>query len=108
MIDLGILESDLPNLPFKPVHWFCMVDGCNCKTKVRDYGVSPIYWWPVKVRRNKDGSWRGGWSNCLHGYICSRHFREYKADHMTFMREHCRDHKKMFEKIILITKKQKT
>lgn len=95
VINMDIRESDLPNLPYTPVHWFCIVPNCNCKTTVRDYGIAPIYWWPVKITRKErntyeweeDGTWkggrkiqvwRGGWATALHGYICSKHWDEMK------------------------------
>lgn len=102
--EMGILESDLVNLPYKPVKWFCLVEGCNCNTIVRDYGISPIYFWPVIVRRKEGGLWRGGWTSCLHGYICSKHFKQYKTDHISFIRKHVRDDQAMLNKIVPIKK----
>lgn len=85
---MGILESDLPNLPYKPMYWQCCVKDCRGKAKIRDYGISPFYFWPVKVIREigKDGvgRWRGGWINYDHGYICSKHFPEYKKGSRSF------------------------
>lgn len=103
VIEMGILESDLPGLPFKPVKWVCMVEGCSCYTGLRDYGIFPYYFWPVKVKRSKD-SWRGGWTEYTHGYICSKHFPEYKKSPMAFMRKHGTSLKHFKERIIHITK----
>jgi hypothetical protein len=95
---MGILESDLPNLPHKLLKWRCICDGCRGVTKLRDYGISPIYYWPVKVRRykNKAGEdmWRGGWTNLDHGYICGKHWHQYKLDPDHFYRKYLIDHLK--------------
>lgn len=104
VIEMGILDSDLPNLPYKLVNWHCMVADCRCKTKIRDYGIAPLYYWPVKIFRGKNGSWRGGWADCTHGYICSRHFKEYEKDPRAFCRQHQRDHGAMLAKITPIVK----
>jgi len=81
---MGVLESDLPNLPYTLVKWKCMCIGCKGATKLRDYGIAPFYYWPVKVVRSRDKAgvttWRGGWTNMEHGYICSKHFPQYKLD----------------------------
>lgn len=107
--EMGVLESDLPNLPFKTARWYCMVEGCKCKTTIRDYGLAPIYWWPVKVLRlsDADGTWRGGWTSALHGYICSRHFKEYRKNRYAFCRKHARTEKSMLERVVIIDKKSK-
>ena len=74
--DMDIRDSDLPNLPFTMVKWHCLVPGCKAHTKVRDYGLVPFYYWPVKVRYYKDGKWRGGWlENAGHWYLCSKHWK---------------------------------
>lgn len=98
VIDMGILESDIPNLPYKPMHRFCIVDGCKGKTTIRDYGIAPLYFWPVKITRTKT-KWRGGWVSSLHGYICSKHFKEYNAGHVAFMRKHITNDKTMMDKV---------
>jgi hypothetical protein len=74
-----------------------MVPDCSCKTIIRDYGMFPIYWWPVKVRRKKDGSWRGGWTTALHGYICGKHFKEYLLNSRQFEYKYGRDEKRLIE-----------
>lgn len=107
VIEMGILESDLPGLPFKPAKWICIVKGCHHSTKIRDYGIAPFYFWPVKVVRAKDGSWRGGWTDLSHGYICGKHFPEYKKYSNEFFRNHARAEKELNETIIHITQKKK-
>lgn len=99
--DQDIRESDLPNLTYKLIHWLCMVPGCRGKAKIRDYGLAPLYWWPVQVRRfQKDGQdmWRGGWIQLDHGYICSRHFQVYKLDPDHFFKKYIVEHlQKIYE-----------
>lgn len=104
VIDMGILESDLPNLPFKLVKWVCIVDGCTCGTKMRDYGISPIFWWPVKITRKKDGSYRGGWTDFTHGYICNRHWPEYKQGHTAFFEKYATNRIDITRSIVAIEK----
>lgn len=70
---MDIRDTDLPNLAFTMVKWFCIVDGCRGHAKVRDYGIGGYYYWPVKVIRKKDG-WRGGWFNNSHVYLCCKHW----------------------------------
>lgn len=91
VIEMGILESDLPNLPYKLVKWHCVCDGCNGATKLRDYGVSPYYFWPVKILRSGSGDeqkWRGGWTSFMDAYICSKHFAQYKLDSGHFWKKY--------------------
>jgi hypothetical protein len=104
VIEMGILESDLPNLSYSLVKWKCVVDGCRGATKLRDYGIPPLYYWPVKILREKDGAWRGGWVTPEHGYICSRHFKEYKQNSVGFWRKHANTVEYLFSKIIPIIK----
>lgn len=101
---MGILESDLPNLPYKPVKWRCVVDGCRGATRLRDYGIAPFYFWPVKIRREKNGAWRGGWVTPEHGYICSRHFVAYQKNSVGFWRSYANTVEYLFSKIIPIIK----
>jgi len=104
VIEMDILESDLPNLPYKLVWWYCMVEGCKCKTKMRDYGIPPIYYWPVRIIREKDGSWRGGWTIATHGYICSKHLKEYKQRGRQFFRDNITTEEKLLAKVVPIIK----
>lgn len=80
--EIHIREPDLKCLPFKPAKWFCIVPGCKCHVKIRDYGLSPYYYWPVKRRYPKSGGWRGGWFDHTHPYMCSRHWELYRKRQM--------------------------
>jgi hypothetical protein len=88
VIEMGILESDMPNLPYKLAKWLCMVADCKNACRVRDYGIAPLYYWPVKVRRKEDGGWYGGWVSSMHGYICSAHWPEFKKGKKAFCNKH--------------------
>lgn len=72
---MDIRDSDLPYLPYKEVWQYCIVDGCKGRCKMRDYGLFPYYWWPVKVRYSERG-YRGGWSHFMHRYACSKHWKQ--------------------------------
>lgn len=97
VIEMGILESDLPNLPYQVVKWQCMAPGCFCTTTIRDYGIAPFYWWPVRIIREEKWTphydfeknkmitkhvWRGGWFDASdHGRLCSKHWTEDWPQH---------------------------
>lgn len=72
--EMDIRDSDLPYLPFKEVWEYCIVPGCKGRCKMRDYGISPYYYWPVKISNTKHG-FRGGWVHACHGYLCSKHWK---------------------------------
>lgn len=106
-----------------------MVEGCRCKAKVRDYGIAPIYWWPVKITRkdvnthqwetDDEGKkvwrggriehiWRGGWTSAFHGYVCSRHWKEAKQQGWhTWAKKHITTSEALLAKIKPITKTKK-
>lgn len=105
---MGIVESDLPYLPFTRVYWYCMVPGCSCRIIVRDYGIGPLYYWPCKVLRKPNGGWRGGWSDYMHGYICGKHYAEYKRDQRAFVKTHTRNEQYMASRIIPLKKSCKS
>lgn len=108
VIEMGILDSDLPYLPYTLMKWYCMVDGCTCSCRVRDYGIPPLYYWPVKIHRGKDGSWRGGWTTCFHGYVCSKHFKELRQiGEGAFFRKHAGTWEYLTKKIVIDGKKRK-
>lgn len=106
VIQMGVLESDLPNLPYKFANWFCMVPGCTHKAKVRDYGLAPYYYWPVIIRRKPDG-WRGGWFRADHGYLCGAHWADLKREGRAWWRSHLISEKELLEKVQPIAKKAK-
>lgn len=74
--EMDVRDSDLPGLPYKVVHWNCIFPDCRGHAMVRDYGLGPLYYWPVKVYYNDEKQkWRGGWFDAgAHLYLCSRHW----------------------------------
>jgi len=73
--DMDVRETDLPLLPHKSVKWHCIVPGCKGCVTVRDYGITPYYYWPVKIRYTNEG-YRGGWiDSTTHYYFCSKHWK---------------------------------
>lgn len=80
VIEQGVLESDLPMLPYTLVKWRCIVPGCRGGSRAKDYGMSPFYFDPCKRRHNeKKGTWRGGWFDATgHFYVCSHHSKQWE------------------------------
>lgn len=75
---MGIMESDLQYLPFTEMRWRCVVEGCKCWGRARDYGISPFFWDPSKKKLFASGRWRGGWFDvCNHMRVCSKHGKLY-------------------------------
>lgn len=78
--EMDIRDTDLPNLPFKPGKWCCIVPGCKGGAKIKDYGIWPYFYWAVKVRRHDNGDWHGGWFVATnHVYLCSKHWPMYRT-----------------------------
>lgn len=84
--------------------------------------------WPVKVIRKeveksiwgigedykkykettKEHHWRGGWTSALHGYVCSRHWKEAKQQGWhTWAKKHITTQEALLAKIKEITKPKK-
>lgn len=83
---MDIRDTDLQYLPFKIAKWKCLIPGCKSHGRiVKDYGIPPFYFWPVKQRLYKDG-WRGGWFDAsLHWVLCNKHLAEHeKLGHEAF------------------------
>lgn len=72
--EMDIRDSDLPNLPYKLVKWKCIVKNCNRFTRMKDYGIDPLYHWGKK--KNK-------WiSVMLHFFLCPKHWPIYNRRHI--------------------------
>lgn len=81
VLDMDIQETDLPNLPYTLVRWACLIPGCRCKnTFLRDYGIAPYYYWPVKrVDMPKENRFKGGWvDSTWHWKLCFKHGAIYE------------------------------
>lgn len=76
---MGVLESDLPQLPYKFVKWQCMAPGCTSSVRVKDYGINPFYFWAIRIHHDeKKHFWRGGWFDASgHWRLCSRHWDDF-------------------------------
>lgn len=76
VIEKGILESDLSLLPYTYKKWKCIVPGCKCGSRVRDYGLGLYFYEAVKIRIDKQGDVRrGGWWNIeFHWLMCAKHW----------------------------------
>lgn len=60
-------EKELKLVPFDKRKWLCGVKGCTRHTTVKDYGLSPEYYW------------RGLWVNIsTEVFLCVNHFKQYK------------------------------
>lgn len=58
-------REELDNVAYDLKKWVCQCKGCINGTKVRDYGISPQYFWPCK---------KGGWINLnTNFFICGKH-----------------------------------
>lgn len=80
----GVAESDLPYLPYTRGKCMCIDPGCRKYCIIRDYGLSPYYFWPVERRVLKSGCWRGGWVNmAVHFFWCEKHQKTVNTDEIT-------------------------
>jgi len=48
---MAMTDAELELVPFTIVKWQCQGKGCTNGTKVRDYGIAPIYFHPRKSIR---------------------------------------------------------
>jgi hypothetical protein len=75
IIEMDIRESDLPGLPYKLVKWKCVVKSCNHYTRMKDYGLKPLFWWA-----------RGGkfkWVDItIHFLLCHKHSKIWNKRHV--------------------------
>lgn len=64
--ELELVDHDL-------VKWNCSVKGCSRHTKVKDFGIRPVYYW------------RKRWWDLTFGlYWCSKHWKFYRRLKKTF------------------------
>jgi len=67
--ELGFMTREqLDQVPFDRVRWECHCKKCtNKSTKLRDYGIHPVYYWPT-------GKDKGEWLDLNHWQlICGKH-----------------------------------
>lgn len=41
---MAMSAAELDNVPFEVARWQCKIKFCKCFTRVRDYGLAPIYY----------------------------------------------------------------
>jgi len=63
-------DKELDMVPFDVVKLICQVKGCKCHTKIRDYGLNPIYY----VRRSVKNQW---WNIYYTFFLCPKHWKFY-------------------------------
>jgi len=65
---LKMSKSELDLVPYDTVKLICQAKGCKRHTKIRDYGIAPVYY----VHRFKIGQ---QWHNVLKSYfLCAKHW----------------------------------
>lgn len=109
--EMDIKDTDLPNLPYTEVKWFCIFEGCPCgNKKVRDYGLPGYLFDPTKRRTTKHG-WKGGWFSVSNHYrACSRHWvliKRKAVDWPDFSEENAKSKFKPIDKVSKPKKKKK-
>jgi len=61
--------SELDMVPYEIVKLICQAKGCSRHTKVRDYGISPVYY--VKGFKLKER-----WHSTIQSFfLCSKHWK---------------------------------
>lgn len=66
----SMTDQELLLVPFDVVKLICQVKGCKCHTKIRCYGLHPVYY----VKRT-DIKW---WDIRKHFFLCSKHWKFYR------------------------------
>lgn len=63
----SLTKLELENVPFDKRRWQCCIKHCSCATTIKDYGISPFFWWRKK------------WIDLSRNiYICAKHHNRYK------------------------------
>lgn len=69
--------EELNNVPFDIVRWQCKIESCECFTRLRDYGITPIYY--HKSGMNSDNGF-SHWVNIeKEFFMCGKHWKQYKG-----------------------------
>lgn len=64
---IAMNDQEILMVPFDTVKWICQAKGCNRHTKLRDYGISPIYYHPKM---------KGRWQDLTKTFfLCSKHWK---------------------------------
>lgn len=63
-------KDQLAAIPHDEVWWICGVGECHNRTKVWDYGLGPLYFWPGPA----------AWVQTDRTFFaCGKHWKKYKA-----------------------------
>jgi len=66
---LNMTREELNNVDYDLKRWPCQCKKCTRGTRVRDYGISPWYYWPCKKKWVRlDETW----------LYCGKHWKFYK------------------------------
>ena len=69
--------EELEKVPFEVVRQQCKIEGCSCFTRLRDYGIHPLYF-----RKNGFVSTDIGkhnWTNVYERFfMCNKHWKMYR------------------------------
>lgn len=87
-------REELDNVDYTLKKWICGCKNCNNGTRVRDYGISPEYYWPVK---GKDE-----WVDLTRNYLmCGKHNKFMKKLEKLYGREKVEEKMIDFSKMCL-------
>jgi hypothetical protein len=73
----GLSAGELEKVPFDIVRWQCKIKFCKCYTRMRDYGMHPVYYHKRGV--TNPGNIIDHWINIDTMFLmCSKHYKRYK------------------------------
>ena len=88
-------REELDQVPYDLVKWFCQCKGCTYGSRIRDYGISPFFYWPRKGE---------GWINLNFNYLlCGKHWKLVKRLEKSYEPHHIE--RKLFDLTKLPTEK---
>lgn len=77
---MSMSQKELDLVAYDTVELICQVKGCKCYKRIRDYGLSPIYY----VKQHK-GRW---WNINKTFFLCSKHWKFYNRLSKLYGQEH--------------------
>lgn len=76
---MKMTREELENVEFDLKKWRCQCENCTRGTRIRDYGISPNYYWPAHKK----------WVNLnLTWLYCAKHWKFYKRLIKNFPNDH--------------------
>lgn len=74
----SLTPDELEQVPFDGVRWQCKIKFCKCYTRMRDYGMHPVYYHKRGVKNPVNGI--DHWINITEIFLmCSKHWKRYKG-----------------------------